>query len=217
MLPDLVRLMQEGKSFSTATAMHPACFSPLFIAMMAASEQTGSMAEALERYLQYHAQVSAVRQKLISASLYPALLMLTGTIVAFFPVWFLAPRFAHVYEGMTPADLPVLRVAAEDRALCQRPYARLPRLPARPARGSGHLLVRPAVQQRCPALFARIGLIGETLTLMQLARFYRSLGMLQQGGVALLPSLDMTRAAAAAASGWIDARDGPHRAGQEGE
>ena len=34
--------------------------------------------------------------------------MLTGTIVAFFLVWFLAPRFAHVYEGMTPADLAVL-------------------------------------------------------------------------------------------------------------
>ena len=40
----------------------------------------------MERYLQYHAQVSVVRQKLISASLYPALLMLTGTIVAFFLV-----------------------------------------------------------------------------------------------------------------------------------
>ena len=31
------------------------------------------------------------------------------------------------------------------------------------------------------------------LKLLQLARFYRSLGMLLQGGVALLPSLDMTR------------------------
>ena len=49
------------------------------------------------------------------------------------------------------------------------------------------------MQQRCLALFARIGWIGATLTLMQLARFYRSLGMLLQGGVALLPSLDMTR------------------------
>jgi general secretion pathway protein F len=39
----------------------------------------------------------------------------------------------------------------------------------------------------------RIRWIGGTLKLMQLARFYRSLGMLLQGGVALLPSLAMTR------------------------
>lgn len=193
-LPDLVRLMQEGKSFSTALAMHPACFSPLFIAMIAASEQTGSMAEALERYLQYHAQVSVVRQKLISASLYPALLMLTGTIVAFFLVWFLAPRFAHVYEGMTPTDLPVLSAWLLKIGLfvSNHTLASLGCLLGLLV-AAVSLLVRPGVQQRCLALFARIGWIGETLTLMQLARFYRSLGMLQQGGVALLPSLDMTR------------------------
>jgi general secretion pathway protein F len=193
-LPDLVRLMQEGKSFSTALAAHPGCFSPLFIAMIAASEQTGGMPQALERYLQYHAQVSVVRQKLISASLYPALLMLTGTVVAFFLVWFLAPRFAHVYEGMTQTDLPVLSawllnvgLFVSDHTLASLGCLLCMLIAA------VTLLVRPSVQQQCLAWFGRIGWIGETLKLMQVARFYRSLGMLLQGGVALLPSLDMTR------------------------
>jgi len=193
-LPDLVRLMQEGKPFSTALAAHPGCFSPLFIAMIAASEQTGGMTHALERYLQYHAQVSVVRQKLISASLYPALLMLTGTVVAFFLVWFLAPRFAHVYEGMTQTDLPILSawllnvgLFVSDHTLASLGCLLCSLIAA------VTLLVRPSVQQQCLAWFGRIGWIGETLKLMQLARFYRSLGMLLQGGVALLPSLDMTR------------------------
>ena len=76
-LPELTRLMQQGKSFSVALAAHPDCFSPLFVAMVAASEQTGEMMQALERYLQYHGQVSVVRQKIIAASLYPAMLLLS--------------------------------------------------------------------------------------------------------------------------------------------
>ncbi|QFS41305.1 type II secretion system F family protein [Burkholderia cepacia] len=193
-LPELVRLMRQGKSFSAALAAHPDCFSALFIAMVSASEQTGGLTDALERYLQYHAQVSIVRQKLISASLYPALLMLTGTAVAFFLVWFLAPRFAHVYEGMPSADLPLLSRWLLDAGLLvgEHTLASLGCLLALLI-GAAAVFTRPAWQRRCLALLGRIGWIGEMLKLMQLARFYRSLGMLLHGGVPLLPSLDMTR------------------------
>jgi general secretion pathway protein F len=100
-LAELIRQMQQGKSFSTALSAHPTCFSGLFVAMAAASEQTGEMVQTLERFLQYHSQVNVVRQKFIAASLYPAVLLLTGIAVAFFLVWFLAPRFGQVYEGMS--------------------------------------------------------------------------------------------------------------------
>ncbi|KVP13096.1 hypothetical protein WT20_11480 [Burkholderia stagnalis] len=193
-LPELVRLMQQGKSFSTALGLHPNHFSTLFIAMIAASEQTGGMTEALERYLHYHTQVGVVRQKLIAASLYPALLMLTGTAVAFFLVWFLAPRFAHVYEGMPAAGLPLLSrwLLAVGLFVSEHAVASLSCLSAMLI-GASALFTRRTVQQRCLVLFGRIGWVGEKLKLLQLARFYRSLGMLLQGGVALLPSLDMTR------------------------
>jgi len=193
-LPELIRLMQEGKSFSAALGTQPDCFSALFVAMVAASEQTGGMMQALERYLQYHGQVSLVRQKLIAASLYPAMLLLTGTVVAFFLVWFLAPRFGHVYEGMTHADLPLLSrwligfgLFVSDHTAASLACLALTLVAA------VALPMRPVVQQRCLAMLARIEWIGGMLKLMQLARFYRSLGMLLQGGVALLPSLEMTR------------------------
>jgi general secretion pathway protein F len=191
---ELVRQMQQGKAFSTALSAYPALFPGLFVAMIAASEQTGEMTQALDRFLQYHGQINVVRQKLISASLYPALLLLTGFAVAFFLVWFLAPRFAHVYEGMTHTELPLLSQrllnfglfisdhTAESLACLLAAFVAL-----------AAMFTRPSVQQRCVATLVRIGWIGGTLKLMQLARFYRSLGMLLQGGVALLPSLKMTR------------------------
>lgn len=193
-LHELIRLMQEGKSFSAALAAHPDCFSGLFVAMVAASEQTGGMTQALERYLQYDSQVSLVRQKVISASLYPAMLLMTGTVVAFFLVWFLAPRFGHVYEGMTHTELPLLSqwLISFGLFVSDHTTASLACLTVTLAAAVA-LPMRPAVQQQCVAMLGRIEWIGGMLKLMQLTRFYRSLGMLLQGGVALLPSLEMTR------------------------
>lgn len=166
----------------------------LFVAMVSASEQTGGMTQALERYLQYDGQVSLVRQKLIAASLYPAMLLITGTVVAFFLIWFLAPRFGHVYEGMTHTELPLLSRWLISFGLFASDHttASLVCLTVTLAAAAA-LPMRPAVQQQCVAMLARIEWIGGILKLMQLTRFYRSLGMLLQGGVALLPSLEMTR------------------------
>ncbi|MCA7938702.1 type II secretion system F family protein [Burkholderia cepacia] len=193
-LPELVRLMHQGKSFSAALALHTRHFSTLFVAMIAASEQTGGMTDALERYLHYHSQVGVVRQKLISASLYPALLMLTGSAVALFLIWFLAPRFAHVYEGMPATGLPVLSrgLLVAGLFVSEHTVASLGVLSVLLI-GVSMLLTRPSMQQRGLAWIGQIGWIDDKLKLLQLARFYRSLGMLLQGGVALLPSLDMTR------------------------
>jgi general secretion pathway protein F len=193
-LPELIRLMQQGKSFSVALAAHPDCFSGLFVAMVAASERTGGMTQALERYLQYQSQVSLVRQKVLTASLYPAMLLLTGTVVAFFLVWFLAPRFGQVYEGMTHVELPLLSRWLIAFGLFVSDHSATSITCLLVLLGAAIALpTRPAVQQRCLALLGRISWLGGMLKLMQLARFYRSLGMLLQGGVALLPSLDMTR------------------------
>jgi general secretion pathway protein F len=135
-----------------------------------------------------------VRQKIIAASLYPVMLLITGMVVAFFLLWFLAPRFGHVYEGMTHAELPLMSqwLISFGLFVSDHTLASLACLSTTLA-GTVVLSMRPAVQQRCLVLVGRIAWIGAMLKLMQLARFYRSLGMLLQGGVALLPSLTMTR------------------------
>ncbi|HKU25241.1 MAG TPA: type II secretion system F family protein, partial [Candidatus Sulfotelmatobacter sp.] len=166
----------------------------LFVAMISASEQTGEVVQTLERFLQYHNQVNVVRQKLIAASLYPALLLLTGIVVGFFLVWFLAPRFAHVYEGMTHAELPLLSQWLLDFGLflSDHTVASLGCLSTAIVMLIA-LANRPSVQRRCLAALGRVRWISDMLKLMHLARFYRSVGMLLQGGVSLLPSLKMAQ------------------------
>lgn len=192
-LGDLVRSMQEGQPFSAALRRFPAHFPELFIASIAASEHTGEMVPALERYLRYHAQLGAVRQKIVSASLYPAMLCIVGVAVATFLLCFLVPRFSRVYEGMED-KLPLA-----SRWLMQwGTFASAHGLALLVAAGAGlaaigMLASRPAVRARLGAALQDNRWIGAKVRLMQLSRFYRSLGLLLGGGIPLTKAMRMAQ------------------------
>ena len=72
-LSDVTRLLYEGKSLSVALAQHPQTFPELFVSLIQASERTGEVAGALDRYVAYRTRVDQIRQKLVGASIYPLL------------------------------------------------------------------------------------------------------------------------------------------------
>ncbi|MDR6538472.1 type II secretion system F family protein [Variovorax soli] len=192
-LGELVRSMQEGQAFSVALRRFPAHFPELFIASIAASEHTGEMVPALERYLRYHAQLGAVRQKIVSASLYPAMLCVVGIAVATFLLCFLVPRFSRVYEGMED-KLPL----ASRWLMHWGAFASEHGLGLLVAAGTG--LVAMAVLATRPAVRTWLGRVlqdnrwlGAKVRLLQLSRFYRSLGLLLGGGIPLTKALRMAQ------------------------
>lgn len=193
-LAELLRRMREGQAFSQALQAFPASFPELFVASVAASEQTGEMVDALSRYLRYHEQVGAIRQKLVSASLYPAMLLLVGGGVGIFLLCFLVPRFSHIYEGLD-TQLPLASQLLMQWGLFASAHTTLVAL----GLVGGVVLTitalrSPQVQQQLLALLQRSRWVGEPLRLMQLSRFYRSLGLLLRGGIPVLKALRMTQA-----------------------
>lgn len=192
-LSDLVRSMQEGQAFSSALKAHPHVFPDLFIASVAASEQTGEMIDALERYIRYHEQLGAIRQKIVSASLYPVLLLMVGAAVAVFLLCFLVPRFSQVYEGMN-TELPLASrwlmqwglFTSEHTMLTIGLLVLLPVLLFYGAR-------QPGVSTALVQSLQRSRWLGMQLKLMQLSRFYRSLGLLLRGGISMVKALHMTQ------------------------
>jgi general secretion pathway protein F len=194
LLDGLVRSVYEGHSFSYALGNYPDAFPALFIATIAASEQTGEMADALGRYLRYQEQVSLVRDKVVSASLYPALLLLVGSAVGLFLLCYLVPRFSHIYEGLD-TQLPLAsRLLMQWGSLASHHTLAV-------ALGFAGLIGSAVVVAQLPAtrLWFSAWLqanrwIGPQVLLMQLSRFYRSISLLLRGGIPLLKSLQMTQA-----------------------
>jgi general secretion pathway protein F len=181
--------LYEGRSFSQALERFPETFPSLFVATVRAAERTGDVAEALGRYIAYHERLDAVRRKVISASVYPIVLLGVGGLVVLFLLGYVVPRFAGVYEEVG-RDLPWLsqlllewgRLINANGALLAVVFV---------AAAAAATLGFARLKEFAGRLARRVPAIGERLRVYHLARLYRTLGMLLRGGTPLVTALGM--------------------------
>lgn len=192
-LTDLARLLYEGKSFSQALGLFPSVFPELYVALIRSSERTGELQHALGRYVAYRTQVDQVKKKIISASIYPALLFIVGGGVMLFLLGFVVPKFSQVYEEMGD-NLPWMSqlLLIWGKFLQQHQLAM-----ALVAAGIAGLIFYIAQDEnmrlRVGRLAERIPAVRQRVYLYHLARVYRSLGMLLRGGIPILTSINMVK------------------------
>ncbi|HQT00793.1 MAG: type II secretion system protein [Hydrogenophilales bacterium 16-64-46] len=187
----LLEIMREGRPLSYALAGLPATFPALYAATVRAAESTGDLSPALTRFIAYQNQVDTVKKKVLSASIYPLLLIGVGTLVIAFLLGYVVPRFADVYAD-AGRDLPWMsRMLLNWGSLVQTHGIWI-------AGGFAMLfaallaaLSRPETRALLTRAAWRIPAIGERLKTFELARFYRSLGMLLVGGIPIVPALGM--------------------------
>lgn len=92
----LVRL-REGKALSSAM-QDAGGFPPLLVASVRASERTSDLTHALDAYLRFDDMVGGLSRKVISAALYPALVVGLGAAISVFLLLVVIPRFAGLYS-----------------------------------------------------------------------------------------------------------------------
>jgi general secretion pathway protein F len=193
LLQDLTRHLYEGKSLSQALSQFSSVFPDLYVALIQSSEKTGELADALIRYVTYRTQVEQVKKKIVSASIYPALLLLVGGGVMLFLVGYVVPRFSQVYEDMGN-NLPWLSQVLMGWGKFLQAHQLLV------LAGFLLLVTGGVLSVRGPRFRALFGRLLETIPavrtrvfLYQLSRFYRSLGMLLRGGIPILTGIAMVR------------------------
>jgi general secretion pathway protein F len=189
-LERLLAGLREGKRLSTVMAAQPALFPPLYVGIVRAAEGTSDLPRALERYIEYQQRIDTVRAKVVSASIYPAILLLVGGGVSIFLMSYVVPRFAEVYQG-AGRNLPWMSRLMLDWGQ----FA---------GRHAGGLLIgfaafvtiaawtiRRALKQGGAArLLAKLPGIGERARIYELSRLYLTLGMLNEGGITLVNAID---------------------------
>jgi len=186
----LVKLY-EGMTFSQALQEFPQFFPPLYIATVRASEKTGDLAEALTRFITYQTQMDFVRKKLVGASIYPVLLLVVGFLVSLFLMVFVVPKFSAIYDDMN-SDLPWLSLLLIKWGQFVHEYGwELTIVAAMAAILMVYIVTRPAFRAKLLQLLWGIPAIGEHMRVYQLARFYKTLGMLLRGGIPITQALSM--------------------------
>jgi general secretion pathway protein F len=149
------------------------------------------MAESLKRYIAYQSQIDQVKKKVISASIYPAMLLSVGSLVVLFLVAYVVPKFAHIYEDMG-SDLPFLSqvLLSLGTFIEQHGFSLMMSLLGLMA-AAAYLLSLKSVRTKLMEMVWQIPAIGERMKIYQLSRFYRSLGMLLIAGIPILNALKM--------------------------
>jgi len=182
----------EGRALSAALEEQPASFPPLYIATVRASERTGAIREALSRYVAYQQQIDLLRKKLVSASIYPLVLCAAGLLLTLFLLGYVVPRFSAIYEDLG-SELPwASRTLMQwGRFAHDHGIAVLVGLVALGV-GAARLATRASFRAALGRWGARIPMIGRQIHLYQLARLYRTVGMLLRGGLPAVPSFDMS-------------------------
>lgn len=185
--------LYEGLPLSQALERLPETFTALYVALIRASERTGDMPQALRRHVAYQTQVDAVRKKIIAASIYPSLLMVVGGLVVLFLLGYVIPRFSGIYEN-TGQNLPwASQMLLKWGQLLQTHGSEVLMLTMASSAGLMFLLSRPSVRAWIAKKIWQIPSMGEAIRIYQLARFYRTLGMLLQGGIPLTTAMQMVQ------------------------
>lgn len=191
-LDQLRTRLLEGRTLSFAMEELPVAFPALYVATIRASEKTGAIRDAVKRYVAYQKKLDVLRKKIVSASIYPAVLCGAGLLVTLFLVGYVVPRFSSIYEDLgneIPASSQLLMKFGQ---LLQ-------------ANGTVALFVfigavaaiiygisRPVFRAAVVRGLTRIPAVGRQVFTYQLARLYRTVGMLLRGGTPAITALRMS-------------------------
>lgn len=191
--PVLSRLLEglrDGKRLSVAMAEQPLIFPPLYLGMVRAAEGTSDLPRSLERFIAYQGRIDAVRAKVVSAAIYPAILISVGGAVSFFLIAYVVPRFAEVYKG-AGRKLPWMsELLLQWGEFASRYATGLLLFLALLGVGMAVMWRRFKALGGWSLVLHRIPGVGERARIYELSRLYLTLGMLLEGGIALIPAMD---------------------------
>ncbi len=183
--------LREGRNFSDVLEAHPLQFPAVYVATVRSSERTGNLPEAMERFIAYQQQFDLLRKKLVSAAIYPALLVTVGGFVTLFLLGYVVPRFAAVYESsgrpMPWASGVLLSIGhlVYDHAVIALGLVAAVLVLA------VWQLRQAATRQKLVELALRLPGLAPRADLFRLSRFYRALSLLLSSGIALPRAMGM--------------------------
>ena len=103
---DLKQEVTSGRSLSDAMTLQPHIFSDLYVNMVKAGEQSGSLVPVLRRMAGHLQQFAEVQAKFKSALIYPLLVVVVGGCIIAFFMFFMMPKFMNIFQGFN-VDLPL--------------------------------------------------------------------------------------------------------------
>ncbi|QGY32265.1 type II secretion system F family protein [Pantoea cypripedii] len=181
-LDTLIKRLYEGAQLSQAMASLPDVFPPLLINTVASSEQTGHLPIALGRFQYYEQRMDVLRKRIKATLLYPTIVMSAGAAILFFLLGFIIPRFALVFDGMKNLNNSARFILWWGKLT--QTHGTLLLLGTLLGVTTLVMAIRSSwLRQFALRLMLKVPQLKQQYQLSVLVRFYRTLGLLLQGGI----------------------------------
>ena len=192
-LRDILAGMWEGFSLSQTLKKHPGAFSPMVVSLVAAAEESGSLAQVSNQLATHIENQDRLFRKVRAALTYPIFLCAFFLVVVVIATFFIIPKFRDIYAGFD-AKLPRLtEVVFAINAFI------LTRFPWIVAVTSAFILAlvlwaqRPEGKETLDRLSLKLPIFGKLLQRAAVAKFCRSMAILLAGGIPVNKALEMAQ------------------------
>lgn len=192
LLSALKKDVEAGESFSASLARHPRYFDKTFVALIKASEQTGTLGEMLDHIADYMRKDLESRSKVRSALAYPCVMLVIAMNVTIFLLTFVMPKFTPLFtrKGIKLPSTTVFLMHLSE-TLTEYWYAWLAGVALLVV---GFLFARRTEVGRMVLDWLRLNvpILGPMFRKVCISRSIRSLGAMVQSGVSVLEALKLS-------------------------
>ncbi len=192
--------VQGGSTFSESLAQHPRIFDKLYVNMVKAGELGGVLEVVLTRLAEYQEKAHKLKNKIVSAMVYPVIVMFIAVAIMTFLMLFIVPKFKEMFSDMGGAELPkISQVVFGFSDFMMKRSMVLPNAVWILFALFGVWLIfqlwgRTKTGRRIvDTIKLKIPLFGEIQRKSAVSRFSRTLGTLVTSGVPILQALNITK------------------------
>jgi general secretion pathway protein F len=191
---DVLRVLKGGKSLGDSLATHPQHFGDLYVNMVRAGEASGSLAQIFTRLAEFERTRDDLRGFIVSSMVYPALLLMAGTVSITVLLTVVVPKFAAIFQdGTIPMPGPIkIMLAVSDAIKIYGPWVLL--IAAASIIALGVYRRTPEGRLWWDSLMLRMPLIGIALRKAEVSRFAQAMGTLIAASVPLVQGLGIAKA-----------------------
>jgi len=193
--------VQSGSTFSEALATHPKIFNKLYVNMVKAGELGGVLEVVLLRLAEYQEKAQKLKNKIVSAMVYPVIVMFIAVAILVFLMLVIVPKFEAMFAEMGDEELPTISqiVFGTSKFFLNASVGPIPNavwfflVIVLFAFGFNAWGRTKGGRKAIDAMKLKIPVFGDIQRKSAVARFSRTLGTLVTSGVPILQALNITR------------------------
>jgi len=189
--------VEAGGTLASALSNHPAYFDDLFVSLVDAGEQSGSLETLLDKVATYKEKSEALKNKIKKAMTYPISVLVVAVVVSAILLIFVVPTFAEMFAGFG-AELPAftLFVVGLSDIVVDNVWLLIAVIVGAIYAFKQAKIRSKAFRDSLDKLALRLPAVGLLTTNAAIARFARTLSTMFAAGVPLVEAMDSVAGAA---------------------